>query len=60
MQMHQRALQAAMSTIIVSIAALRRQNSDIDADVALVLERSAADSLDVELERISKCEGSDQ
>src|SRR5687768_8378505 len=43
---HQRALQAAMSAIIVSIAALRRQNSDIDADVALVLERAAADALD--------------
>ena len=56
MDVHKRALQTAMSTIIVSIAALRRQNGDIDADVALVLERAAADCLDVELERVRKCQ----
>jgi len=47
-----------MSAVIVSIAALRRQNSDIDADVALVLERSAANCLDVELERVPALHGS--
>src|SRR5687768_15407005 len=45
-------LEVAMSAVIVSISALRRQNCDIDADIARVLERSAADRLDVEIERL--------
>lgn len=49
---HVRALHAAMSAVIVSVAALRRQNCDIDEDIASVLERSAADRLDVEMERV--------
>ena len=49
---HIRGLEVAMSAVIVSISALRRQNCDIDADIARVLERSAADRLDVEIERL--------
>lgn len=52
LETHVRALHAAMSAVIVSVAALRRQNCEIDEDIASVLERSAADRLDVEMERI--------
>ncbi|NJO12460.1 MAG: hypothetical protein HC872_02220 [Gammaproteobacteria bacterium] len=45
-------LQLAMSAVIVCVSALRRQNCDIDEDIARVLERSAADRLDVEIERL--------
>ena len=49
---HIRGLELAMSAVIVSVSALRRQNCDIDEDIARVLERSAADRLDVEIERV--------
>ena len=41
-----------MSAVIVSVAALRRQNCDIDEDIARLLERSAADRLDIEIEKL--------
>jgi len=47
-----RGLEVAMSAVIVSVSALRRQNCDIDEDIARVLERSAADRLDVEIEKL--------
>lgn len=47
---HIRGLELAMSAVIVSVSALRRQNCDIDEDIARVLERSAADRLDIEIE----------
>ncbi len=49
---HIRGLNEAMSAVIVSVAALRRQNCDIDEDIARVLERSAADRLDIEIEKL--------
>lgn len=49
---HLRGLELAMSAVIVSVCALRRQNCDIDEDIARVLERSAADRLDIEIERL--------
>ena len=49
---HIHGLELAMSAVIVSVSALRRQNSDIDEDIARVLERSAADRLDVEIEKL--------
>jgi len=49
---HIRGLEVAMSAVIVSVSALRRQNCDIDEDIARVLERSAADRLDIEIERL--------
>ena len=49
---HIRGLNQAMSAVIVSVAALRRQNCDIDEDIARVLERSAADRLDIEIEKL--------
>jgi hypothetical protein len=45
-------LRAVMSAIVVSVAALRRQNCDIDEDIAHVLERSGAGRLDIEIERL--------
>ena len=48
--MHIRGLTLAMSAVIVSIAALRRQNADIDQDIAREQERAAADQLDIEIE----------
>jgi hypothetical protein len=49
---HLRGLEVAMSAVIVSVSALRRQNCEIDEDIARVLERSAADRLDVEIEKL--------
>src|SRR5687768_11528814 len=53
-------LNAVMSAIVVSVAALRRQNCDIDEDIARVLERSAADPLDIEIERLAALTGVDR
>lgn len=49
---HLRGLELAMSAVIVSVSALRRQNCDIDEDIARVLERSAADRLDIEIDKL--------
>ncbi len=46
---HIRGLEVAMSAVVF---ALRRQNCDIDEDIARVLERSAADRLGIEIERL--------
>ena len=51
---HIRGLQTALSTVIVAITALRRQNSDFDADIARVLEHAAADRLDIEIEGLRR------
>ena len=45
-------LRYALSTITVAAHALREQNSDIDADVALMLQRSTGAPLHAGLERI--------
>lgn len=55
-----RGLTNAMSAVVVSIAALRRQNCDIDEDIASVLERSAADRLDIEIEQLAALTGIDR
>ncbi len=55
-----RGLNTVMSAIVVSVAALRRQNCDIDEDIARVLERSAADGLDIEIERLAALTGVDR
>lgn len=52
-----RGLSSAMSAVIVSVAALRRQNCEIDEDIASVLERSAADRLDIEIEQLAALSG---
>ena len=45
-------LRCALSTITTAAHALHEQNADIDADVALVLQRGAAGPVHVGLERI--------
>lgn len=55
-----RGLTNAMSAIVVAVAALRRQNCDIDEDIARVLERSAADRLDIEIEQLATLTGVDR
>src|SRR5687767_2220817 len=45
-------LRCALSTITVAAHALCKQNADIDADVALVLQRGAGAPVHVGLERI--------
>ena len=40
------------AAVIGSVSALRRQNCEIDEDIACVLERSAADRLDIEIEKL--------
>lgn len=47
-----RELRLALSVLTVSVAALRRQNADNDADVAEVLERYASDRLDMQIEKL--------
>ncbi len=48
-----RELRLALSVLTVSVAALRKQNADNDADVAEVLERYASDRLDMQIEKLS-------
>ncbi|HEY3784752.1 MAG TPA: hypothetical protein VGL55_05680 [Steroidobacteraceae bacterium] len=45
-------LRQIQSAIIVAVAALRRQNSDLDEDIANVLQRSAADRIQDQIERL--------
>jgi hypothetical protein len=51
-------LQQIYSTIIVSVAALEQQASDLDVDIATVLRRGAADKIQDQIEvieRILRC-----
>ena len=41
-----------MAAVIVCVAALRRQNADLDADIALVLKRDTGDRLHTEIEKL--------
>jgi hypothetical protein len=47
-----RNLQLAIATVMVCVEALRRQNADLDADIALVLERDASDRLHEQIEKL--------
>ncbi len=49
-----RGLNLVMSAIVVSVAALRHQNADSDEDIASVLQRTAGDRLDIEIENIAE------
>jgi hypothetical protein len=40
------------SAVVVSAAALRRQNCELDVDIANVLQRSVADKIQDQIERI--------
>jgi len=45
-------LRHAQSAVIVAVAALRRQNCELDEDIATVLQRSVADPIHDQLERL--------
>jgi hypothetical protein len=45
-------LQQIQSAVVVSAAALRRQNCELDDDIANVLQRSVADKIQDQIERV--------
>ena len=45
-------LQQIHSAVIVAVAALRQQNCELDADVSNVLQRSVADRIQDQIERL--------
>jgi hypothetical protein len=45
-------LRQMQSAVVVSVAALKRQNCELDEDIATVLQRSVADRLHDEIERL--------
>ena len=47
-------LQQIHSTLVVTVAALKQQNCELDADIAAVLQRSAADRIQDQIETIDQ------
>ena len=47
-----RHLQEIHATIAVAVAALRQQGADLDVDIASVLQRSAADKIQDQIETL--------
>lgn len=45
-------LQQVRSAVAVAVAALRQQNCELDEDIATVLQRSVADRLHEQIERL--------
>jgi len=45
-------LQQVHSAVVVAVAALRQQNCELDEDIAAVLQRSVADRLADQIERL--------
>ena len=43
------------SAVVVAVAALRRQNCELDADIASLLQRCVCDRLDDQLEKLEAC-----
>jgi hypothetical protein len=50
-------LQQIYSTIVVSVAALQQQASDLDVDIATVLRRGAADKIQDQIHAIEQLLG---
>ena len=50
-------LQQIQSAVVVSVAALRRQNCELDVDISNVLQRSVADRIQDQIERLEKLSG---
>lgn len=51
---HVQRLQLILPVISVAVLALRRQNAELDEDIALVLSRHACDPLNVELDQLEE------
>ena len=49
---HVQRLQLILPVISVAVLALRRQNAELDEDIALVLSRNACDPLNVEIDQL--------
>lgn len=47
-------LRQVQSAVVVAVAALRQQNCELDADIATVLQRSVADRLHDQIERLEE------
>lgn len=45
-------LRQVQSAVVVAVAALRQQNCELDEDIATVLQRSVADRLHDQIERL--------
>ena len=45
-------LRQVQSAVVVAVAALRRQNCDLDEDIAAVLQRSVADPIHDQIEHL--------
>lgn len=45
-------LQLIQSAVVVAVAALRQQNCELDADISSVLQRSVADRIQDQIDRL--------
>jgi hypothetical protein len=45
-------LQLIQSAVVVAVAALRQQNCELDADISNVLQRSVADRIQDQIDRL--------
>jgi hypothetical protein len=45
-------LQHIQSAVVVAVAALKQQNCELDEDIAIVLQRSVADRIQDQIERL--------
>lgn len=52
-----RQLHQIQSAVVVSVAALRHQNCELDADVSNLLQRSVADRIQDQIERLERLNG---
>lgn len=52
-----RHLQLIQSAVVVSVAALRHQNCELDVDISNVLQRSVADRIQDQIERLEVLSG---
>jgi hypothetical protein len=53
-----RHLQLIQSAVVVAVAALRHQNCELDVDISNVLQRSVADRIQDQIERLEVLSGS--
>jgi hypothetical protein len=45
-------LRQIVSSVVVTVAALKQQNCEVDEDIAIVLQRSVADRIQDQIERL--------
>lgn len=50
-------LHQIQSAVVVAVAALRKQNCELDADISSVLQRSVADRIQDQIERLEALSG---